>query len=1260
VNALLHWFAAPEWSQVVKTLLHSLWQGVLIAAMLALVMRRVANPHLRYRLALLTLVMIPASGILTWAAMNSPNRSLPVPAVQPAPVETALVAAPSENPQTKLVMLANRSPAPPPTSWTAWLALLWIVGTSAMLGRASVKLAGAERLRRSCQPLDNPQVTQLLAEARRAVGLARRVRVAVTDRLTSPAVVGVLVPTLVLPLSLVTTLTPEQIRFILLHELAHIRRGDYFANLFQFFIEAVLFFNPAVWWISHQVRREREACCDALAIELSGAPADYARTLVHIAESALTPSPVAAPAFGNEREPSSLTDRVQRLLVPGYRPSLRLTWRAMVIAFALGTVLLVVSAEGTRVAVAQIAKSNQETPASSTLPPLNQAVTNDSTFAFSDRFTNQFALGEAPLGPNAAVPFRVFVIESPEFERVKRKLSDFRFDLVVCSNKPLGELFRELSERSEALDQEGVGLRYSIVPIRLRAIPANLDPPLTNANLFEILAALQGGPRLQLNGVTTNGLITLSPSAPLAARSNPPGKSERATDARQLQEVEAHSTASNSTPAVAESTNRYAINDVVAVRFSGTIDYIPPHEERIRKDGTITIPLIGAVTAAGKTAIELQEEIHDAYVPAYYKRLTVTVSGEATVSFVGGRVPVRQLGKTSPAKASQSSGDFADLDDNRPPAQSRSTPVSSSTFPTTNASELFARTFKVDQNTFGKALESITATPVTGTNITGAVRSFFATLGVELTSPKGVYYNDRAGELVVRGTIEDLNVIEAALVAANKPAPQVNIKVRFVELEGGNYGFDWYLGTIGNQSNTNTRPPVGNTSTSTTSNAGPQSFTGILTDPQFRVVLRALEQRKGFSLLSEGEVTTLSGRQAQIQVVELKTIVNGFEPVRGSMESLRKQAKEQDAAVEKAKVELTELRSKLQISDFDAGLTAPQPQVEMEEYKRYLATRFEREVVYKGRLEQFRKLSALSPKELRDVLPGIEPDPTLSELINELNTADQKIKSLSQDVSETHPEYVRVKEQRKLLNEKIDARVAGILKRLETQVAVLKSELDSLVESVETARKLDQEKLTQSRPYYDKKRELEDMLNSRRLLTREINLEEIRHLPSSVPTCSLTGNTETNLANKNLFRAQTLPFGPVLDVIPTVAADGYTIQMTVIPTVTEFLGYDDPKKVLASSPVKSKDAETLPLPRMRVRQASTSAVVWDGQTLVLGIGNDQVITKQPGGGVQKTKNPDTHQKQLLVFITPTIIDQGGNRANPDAASLPARSQPPHK
>ncbi len=224
----------------------------------------------------------------------------------------------------------------------------------------------------------------------------------------------------------------------------------------------------------------------------------------------------------------------------------------------------------------------------------------------------------------------------------------------------------------------------------------------------------------------------------------------------------------------------------------------------------------------------------------------------------------------------------------------------------------------------------------------------------------------------------------------------------------------------------------------------------------------------------------------------------GNELVKGGLKSLEDRAKEQDEKIEKAKKELAVLREKLQISDFDAISSAPQPLIENEEYKRYINTKFEREVIYTGRKEQFQQLTALSKKELRDVLPGMETDTTLTELINELNAADQKFKSLGQDISEKHPEYIRITEQQKLLNQKIDDRVNGILKRLETQISMLKSELDSLVESVETARKSDQEKLTKSRPYYDKKRELEDMIDFRRLLTRKMNLEEIDlHLPKS-------------------------------------------------------------------------------------------------------------------------------------------------------------------
>jgi hypothetical protein len=238
-----------------------------------------------------------------------------------------------------------------PVQWTPWLALLWLGGMAAMLARAGSFVAEAQNLRRGSRPLENEAVMQLVEEARRKLGLIRRVQVLVTERLTSPAVMGLVTPVLLLPLSVVTAMPMGQIQLILLHELAHIRRRDYLVNLCQLLTESVLFFNPALWWISRQIRQEREACCDAMAVALAGEPLQYARTLAEVAGAALA----AAPAFGDRRDPSGLMDRIQRLLVPGYRPAaLRLTWSALLAALFVGGGLLILSALGTRMTVAAI------------------------------------------------------------------------------------------------------------------------------------------------------------------------------------------------------------------------------------------------------------------------------------------------------------------------------------------------------------------------------------------------------------------------------------------------------------------------------------------------------------------------------------------------------------------------------------------------------------------------------------------------------------------------------------------------------------------------------------------------------------------------------------------------------------------------------------------------------------------------------------------------------------------------------------------
>lgn len=131
-----------------------------------------------------------------------------------------------------------------------------------------------------------------------------------------------------------------------------------------------------------------------------------------------------------------------------------------------------------------------------------------------------------------------------------------------------------------------------------------------------------------------------------------------------------------------------------------------------------------------------------------------------------------------------------------------------------------------------------------------------------------------------------------------------------------------------------------------------------------------------------------------------------------------------------------------------------------------------------------------------------------------------------------------------------------------------------------------------------------------------------------------------------------IPLGPTLDVLPHVSADGYTIQLNLIPTITEFLGYDpNPYRAQVGNVNNLPD---YPLPHFRVRQITTTSIVWDGQTVVLGGLISEKVAKIKDkvpvlgdlpllGRLFRSEASMTKKKNLVVFVTPTIIDPAGNR-----------------
>jgi hypothetical protein len=208
----------------------------------------------------------------------------------------------------------------------------------------------------------------------------------------------------------------------------------------------------------------------------------------------------------------------------------------------------------------------------------------------------------------------------------------------------------------------------------------------------------------------------------------------------------------------------------------------------------------------------------------------------------------------------------------------------------------------------------------TAAEVSEAARAFFTAMGVDLTAPKNIFFNDRGGVLFVRATMQDLDIIEQAIQVLNAAPPQVNIKAKFVEItqnDSRSMGFDWYLGnflmgngalglqggtapsfngsptaanpsgvfpgsTVGGTSGTGTTIAPSSTDQTLTGglrNSANSLFTlsGILTDPQFRVVIHALDQRDGADVLSAPELTIISGRQGQMKGTDIKTVITSYD-----------------------------------------------------------------------------------------------------------------------------------------------------------------------------------------------------------------------------------------------------------------------------------------------------------------------------------------------------------------------------------------------
>ena len=283
-------------------LIHFLWEGAAIAALLAaaLFVFRPASARVRYGLACVALcAMLAAPGAtlgILWPRVHADAgvviRSGPPPAVH----------APAPAPPGPL-------PALPPDP-LAWVAPFWMAGVLIFYLRTAASWVAAERLRRrGTIPAAAGWQDRLCALAGR-LRVSRPVAMLESCLAETPAVVGFLRPVILIPAGLLTGLAPEQVEAILLHELAHIRRHDYAVNVLQTLVEGLLFYHPAVWWVSGIIRAERENCCDDAVVEAVGDARGYASALAALERSRSVGQPALAATGGD------LKRRIRRLLEP--------------------------------------------------------------------------------------------------------------------------------------------------------------------------------------------------------------------------------------------------------------------------------------------------------------------------------------------------------------------------------------------------------------------------------------------------------------------------------------------------------------------------------------------------------------------------------------------------------------------------------------------------------------------------------------------------------------------------------------------------------------------------------------------------------------------------------------------------------------------------------------------------------------------------------------------------------------------------------
>ncbi|MEO8218436.1 MAG: M56 family metallopeptidase [Acidobacteriota bacterium] len=476
------------------TLVHFVWEGILLAALLALLLEwaREKSPELRYAMALVSLFLISTIPLITAVATHQwqPASSGSASAISLLPsVKTPASLTHASSPDAAIILAVFRDAShqmrallegrntvrEAVQSSLPIVVSLWLAGVLLFSMRFVRALLAVRNLLRTATTPALSRCEETVRRLHKRFNMTLPVKLMQSAMVQVPTVAGAIRPVILLPLSAITGLPQDELEMVIAHELAHIKRHDFLVNVIQNLLETLFFFHPAVWWISGRLRVERELCCDDMAVMACGDRLRYARALADLEELRSHPQPALAANGGD------LLYRIRRIL--GVEVSPRDSASFLVAGSVISFLGLI--------AIAPLAVMAMPTPPAAPSPPK----------AISER---------VPVPPPASPvsPSTVISVEA------RRDLSDLAVPLDVFVTEAIGE-------NALAISIPAVPAAPAIAPLPPRA------PPIMPRLLIRVpvIAAMPAGeaaflaaPRPLLSPAVVQALERVKATAPLIAR----------------------------------------------------------------------------------------------------------------------------------------------------------------------------------------------------------------------------------------------------------------------------------------------------------------------------------------------------------------------------------------------------------------------------------------------------------------------------------------------------------------------------------------------------------------------------------------------------------------------------------------------------------------------------------------------------------------------------------------------------------------------